>query len=191
MGLHLCVIRHWLAGNLIITQGGQFISTFDEHLGHYTSLIINLVQFLFVILGLVWFQKYIGKRPMFLFSVSLLSLINLALGVSTMLFAPTPSLIIMIVYMIVYGGSFISPIWSYPSEVIPATQSQIPNIVHWTALGLEILIPPLIAGAMPRNNAYPVFYFFGGYGLISFIHVFRCLRETDGLTYNQIIKSFY
>lgn len=115
MGVHLCVIRHWLAGNLIITQGGQFITTFDPHLGHYTSLIINLAQFIFVILGLIWLQKLIGKRPMFLFSVSFLSVINIALGLSMMNFAPTPSLIIMIIYMAVYGGSFISPIWSYPS----------------------------------------------------------------------------
>jgi MFS family permease len=121
MGLHLCVIRHWLAGNLIITQGGQFITTFDSNLGHYTSLIINLVQFVFVILGLVWFQKYVGKRPMFLFSISLLAIINIGLGLAMMAFYPMASLTIMIIYMIVYGGSFISPIWSYPSEVIPAS----------------------------------------------------------------------
>lgn len=42
----------------------------------------------------------------------------------------------MIIYMIIYGGSFISPIWSYPAEVIPASQALIPNIVHWTALAL-------------------------------------------------------
>lgn len=136
MGIHLCVIRHWLAGNLIITQGGQFISTFDKNLGHYTSLIINLVQFVFVVIGLVWLQKFIGKRPMFLFSVSLLSVINIALAIAMMEYAAMASLTIMIIYMIIYGGSFISPIWSYPSEVIPASQTLIPNIVHWTALAL-------------------------------------------------------
>ena len=115
MGLHLCVIRHWLAGNLIITQGGQFISTFDKGLGHYTSLIINMVQFVFVILGLIWFQKWIGKRPMFLFSVSLLSIVNIALGLAMMQYSSTASLTLMILYMIIYGGFFISPIWSYPS----------------------------------------------------------------------------
>lgn len=176
MGLHLCVIRHWLAGNLIITQGGQFIGTFDEHLGHYTSLIINVVQLAFVIIGLVWLQKFIGKRPMFLFSISLLSFINIGLGIAMMEYSSTASLVIMIIYMVVYGGSFISPVWSYPSEVIPASETIIPNIVHWTALALEILIPPLIAGKMPNNNAYPVFFFFGVYGLFGFIHVFRCLR---------------
>lgn len=190
MGLHLCVIRHWLAGNLIITQGGQFIGTFDKSLGHYTSLIVNLTQLVFVIVGLIWLQKMIGKRPMFLFSISLLSIINIGLGIAMMEYSSTSSLIIMIIYMMIYGGSFISPIWSYPSEVIPASETIIPNIVHWTALALEILIPPLIAGKMPNNNAYPVFFFFGIYGIFGFIHVFRCLRQTDGLTYNEIIKSY-
>lgn len=82
MGLHLCVIRHWLAGNLIITQGGQFISVIDAGLGKYTPLIINLVQFACVIIGLVYIQKRVGKRPLFLFSVSTLSLVNMALGIA-------------------------------------------------------------------------------------------------------------
>jgi hypothetical protein len=106
----------------------------------------------------------------------MLSFINIALGISMMYSQVIGSLTIMIIYMIVYGGSFISPIWSYPAEVIPASQAVIPNIVHWTALALEILIPPLIAGGMPNHNAYPVFFFFGIYGLFAFIHVFRCLK---------------
>jgi hypothetical protein len=136
MGLHLCVIRHWLAGNLIITQGGQFIGTFDKGLGHYTSLIVNLTQLVFVIIGLVWLQKIIGKRTMFLFSISMLSIINIGLGIAMMEYSSTASLMIMVIYMMIYGGSFISPIWSYPSEVIPASETIIPNIVHWTALAL-------------------------------------------------------
>jgi hypothetical protein len=86
--------------------------------------------------------------------------------------------------MAIYGAAFISPIWAYPSEIIPASQSMIPNIVHWLALAFSTLIPPLITGAMPGHNPYPIFLFFGLYSFIGFIHVFRYLRESDGYTYN-------
>jgi len=92
--------------------------------------------------------------------------------------------------MVVYGGSFISPIWAYPSEILPASQNMLPNIFHWIALALSTLIPPIVSKAMPNNNPYPVFIFFGLYGLLSLIHIFRYLRESDGLSYNEIIKSF-
>lgn len=43
---------------------------------------------------------------------------------------------------------------------------------------------------MPDNNPYPVFLFFGIYGLLALIHVFKTLRESDGRTYDEIIASF-
>lgn len=91
---------------------------------------------------------------------------------------------IMCVYMAVYGGSFISPIWSYPSEIIPASQALGPNIVHWLALAISTLVPPVVTGIMPHNNAYPVFLFFGLYGFIGVVHVFSTMKESDGKSYN-------
>jgi hypothetical protein len=90
----------------------------------------------------------------------------------------------------VYGGSFIAPIWAYPSEIVPASESLLPNIFHWVALALSTLIPPLVMKVMPHHNPYPVFIFFGLYGFLSLIHLMRYLRESDGLTYKEIIKSF-
>lgn len=80
--MHLSVIRHWTGGNAIITQGGLFISSLDKNLGHNTPIIINSIQFVFIVFGLVVVQKYIGKRPLFLFSVTILSLLNIALAIA-------------------------------------------------------------------------------------------------------------
>ena len=99
-------------------------------------------------------------------------------------------LMLMCVYMAVYGVGFISPIWAYPSEVIPAAQQLPANILHWITTAFTMLIPPLVASFMPRNNPYPVFIFFGIYGLIGFAHVRSTLRESNGLTYKQIVQSF-
>ena len=45
----------------------------------------------------------------------------------------------------------------------------IPNILGWVGLAIVTTIPPLIVGAMPGNNAYPLFIFFGYYGIVAYI----------------------
>ena len=75
-------MRHYIGGNAIITQGELFINNLNQSLGHYTSLIINLVQMLFVVIGLVYLQTFMGKKPMFLLSISVLSLVNFGLATS-------------------------------------------------------------------------------------------------------------
>jgi len=62
--------------------------------------------------------------------------------------------------------------------------------MNWIALAISTLVPPLISGSMPDNNPYPVFIFFGLYGIIGFVRVRLKLKESDGFSYNEIIKSF-
>jgi hypothetical protein len=113
-----------------------------------------------------------------------MSLINICIAIA-MIFEHVPSaLFLLIMHMIVYGGSFISPAWAYPSEVIPASNALIPNITQWSGMAVTTLIPPLVSGAMPKNNPYPVFLVLGVYGFLSLIHVYRVLKESDGKTYN-------
>jgi hypothetical protein len=49
----------------------------NPKIGHYTSLITNLFQG-----RLLWIQKWVGKRPLFLFPISVLTLANLGLVVA-------------------------------------------------------------------------------------------------------------
>ena len=83
---------------------------------------------------------------------------------------------IMSIFMAIYGVAFISPIWAYPSEVIPAAQQLPANILHWLSLSFSMLIPPLVSSFMPGNNPWPVFVFFGVYGVIGLVHVRMVLK---------------
>ena len=188
--MHLAGVRNFIGANALITQGGILVKMFNYGLGKYTSLIINSVQFISIIFGLVYVQSVLGKKPLFMISIPTLSILNFALVVA-MIYENVPAmLMIMCIYMAIYGVAFISPIWAYPSEVIPAAQQLPANILHWLSLAFSMLVPPLVSSVMPGNNPYPVFVFFGIYGLIGFVHVRSTLKETNGLTYKQIIESF-
>ncbi|MCB0368670.1 MAG: hypothetical protein KDD45_04290 [Bdellovibrionales bacterium] len=79
LGVHLAGIRNLIGANAIITQGGILIKMFNYGLGKYTSLIINGIQFLGILFGLLYVQGIMGKKPLFLISIPILSVINLAL----------------------------------------------------------------------------------------------------------------
>lgn len=166
----------------MITQGGIFIKAINYGLGKYTSLIINSIQLVSVIIGLFFISSLIGKKPLFLLSIPLIALMNFALVVAMIYEQVLALLIIMCFFMAIYGAGFLSPIWSYPSEIIPASQALPSNILHWVTLALCLLVPPLVSG-FNNNNPYPVFIFFGIYGIIGFAHVRAVLRESNGLTY--------
>ena len=183
LGIHLSIIRHFTGGNAITTQGGLFITSINKSLGEYTSIIINSIQFIFVVIGLVYIQKITGKRPLFLISITCLSFLNIGMAIAMIYSNVIVCQFIMCVYMAVFGGSFISPSFAYVSETIPASQALGPNIAHWLALAISTLVPPVIYGIMPHNNAYPVFLFFGLYGFIGAVHVFSTLKESDGKLY--------
>jgi hypothetical protein len=97
-----------------------FFTSFDTTLGYYTSITINSIQFVFIVIDMLFIQRSVGKRHLFLISISLLSLINMAVAISMIYKKLMVTEILFCIYMVIYGGAFLSPIWVYPSEVIPA-----------------------------------------------------------------------
>jgi hypothetical protein len=89
----------------------------------------------------------------------------------------------MSINMALYGSCILTVCYSYPSEVMAPHMAVYPNILNWIALTLVTSVPPIIVGIMPDNNAYPLFFFFGGYSIIASIVVFTFMRESKGLTF--------
>ena len=150
LGFHMCVLRHFCGGNVLVIQGGLFVKTFNKSLGQWTALIINSVMFIGVIFNVVYLSKKLGKRPSFLFSLFSMGILNLVLVVLMALEEIIGSFVMMIVFMLIFGSSFINQNWALPSEVIPANESTIPNIVQWLCLSFSNLVPPIVGGLMPN-----------------------------------------
>lgn len=183
MAVQMCALRQFCGGNVLLIQGGQFVKTLNPTLGYYTPVIINSIQFLFILIGIFYIQKILGKRPLFMFSLPMMAILNLAIVVAMIYEQILVTMILMSIFMMVFGGFFININWAIPPELAPARELLVPNIVHWLTLSIANLIPPLVSGAMPHNNPYPVFIFFALYDVFGYIHVRTCLRETDGKTY--------
>ncbi len=88
----------------------------------------------------------------------------------------------MCVYMLFFGSTFFPASWSIPSEIIPPEEAVYANVPSWIATSIVVSCPPLISAAM-GGNVYPVFLFFGAYGIFGTIVLYRWLVETRGKTY--------
>ena len=190
MGINLSILRNFIGGNVLLSQGGLFIKNLNKSLGKWTSLIINGVQFIFILIGLFYVVNQMGKRPLFLISVAVLSISCLALTVAMIYQDILGSMLVMCFYMAIYGSMFISPIWAYPYVVVPTAETLGVNMAQWLSLSVSLLVPPIVSGIMPDNNPYPVFFFFAAYGFVSFIHIYSTLKESDGKSYDEIIQSY-
>ena len=73
--------------------------------------------------------------------------------------------------MIMFGLLITPVLWSYPAEIIPPSQNGVTVMMTWVALSITAIIPPIIIERMPGNNPYPIFFFFGGYTMISLIYM--------------------
>ena len=82
LGVHMCALRQYCGGNVLLIQGGLFIKTFNPGLGEWTSLIINVVQFVAILISLIYLQRVIGKKPTFIFSLATMSVLNFCLVIS-------------------------------------------------------------------------------------------------------------
>jgi MFS family permease len=91
--------------------------------------------------------------------------------------------------MALFGSTFLPISWSVPSEIIPPDEAVYANVPGWIATSITISVPPIIQGIMPDQNTYPVFFFFGLYGIFGCIILYKYLIETKGKTYDEIIKE--
>jgi len=89
----------------------------------------------------------------------------------------------MSIYMALYGGSFLPISWSYPSEIMTADQSLVPNILGWIATAIVTSVPPIVVGIMPNHNAWPLFVFFGFYGVFGLLVLIWKMVESKNRTY--------
>ncbi len=147
------------------------------------QLIANFFAVFFI-------TKIFGRRPLFLFGTFMLIILNFAIAISLYFEKEDIIVTMMCLYMVAYGGSFLPVSWSYPSEIVAAEQTLIPNVIGWIGTSIVTSVPPIIIGAMPDHNAFPLFFFFGGYAIFGFTVIYLKLIESKGLTYEEIISKY-
>jgi MFS family permease len=189
MAIHITVYRQFIGANVLVTFSSQIVSIFfpGNSIAAFTGLIVNCIQLLSNAVALFSFTRYFGRRPMFLFGSISVTIVNWALALALFFEVKYLVITLMCVYMLFFGSTFFPVSWSVPSEIIPPEEAVYANVPGWIATSIVVSCPPIISGAMD-GSVYPVFFFFGAYGIFGTFGLYKWLVETKGKTYEQIIK---
>jgi hypothetical protein len=120
MGLNFILIRQFIGGNTLVTFSGPIIAAFDPNAAEYVPLVIDFIQFIFNAIAVLFLAKKFGRRPLGLFGVVSLTILNFIISLLLLFNVGLAAIIFIGIYMAFYGGSLLPIGWSYPSEVIPA-----------------------------------------------------------------------
>jgi len=102
--------------NAIVTQVGAIIQKYNQDLGNYTPLIINIVQLISTILTIGLLRKF-GRRPVINLGNLGLGICNIFIGIAFIFISWSASITLifglLIIYMIIYGISLGPTVWLY------------------------------------------------------------------------------
>jgi SP family arabinose:H+ symporter-like MFS transporter/SP family xylose:H+ symportor-like MFS transporter len=178
--------------NAIVTQANNIVSKSIPAIAPYVSIIINGFQLLATICTIVILKK-VGRRPLTLFGNLGLAIVDIAIGILFVFSDWSPSgifiFVLLIVYMIIYGISIGPSVWLYVPEIIPAKVVPLATMTNWFGASVCVIFTPMAIEAND-DNAFPVFFFYGGLTMIFFIINVFFMVETKDLTSEQIAKKF-
>ena len=130
----------------IVTQANVIIDKVLPSLSLYTGLIVTGAQLLGNICTIPIMANF-GRKPLILTGNTLLTIIDLALGIF-LIFPDWPptgviAFILMISFFAVFG-CFLPPIRLYVPEIMPAKMVPIATMMNWVAASITTIFTPMM-----------------------------------------------
>lgn len=172
--------------NMIVTEIGSIISEFNENLAIYSPLFSNFIQLIATAFSILLLTK-LGRRCLILTGNLGLALCDIGMGILFLLnfldgwmWAIDVVLVIILIFMVIYGLTIGPIVWLYVPEIIPAYLVPPATAMNWIGCSFCIIVPNFIINAV--GSPYPVFFMYGGISLVFYILNAIFLIETKGLT---------
>lgn len=176
--------------NMIVTEIGSIVETYDKNLALYAPLLANIIQ-LIATAGSIVLLTHFGRRSLILFGNLSLAIIDLIIGAMFLILVFSDSkapvyvaLVFIMIFMISYGLTIGPVVWLYVPEIIPARFVPPATFMNWFGCSICVIVTPFVVEAV--NSSYPMFFFFGGISLIFFVVNYFWVIETKGLTLLEI-----
>lgn len=154
------------------------MKSMDSPYANVTPAIVNAIQLLAGVVGIFAVQK-VSRFTLLITSCSILAFLNVFIGLTDFYDMPIYCLITMSIFMIPNGIGLSSVAWSYPSELVPASQGKYSSFLNWTCSTMVAMIPPYVVKANEDGSAYMVFFFFAFYLVVAFVVNMSLLPKID------------
>lgn len=122
------------------------MKSMDSPYANVTPAIVNGIQLISGIVG-IFAVQHVSRYKLLISSCCILTFLNVFIGLTDLYNMPVECLITMSIFMIPNGIGLSSVAWSYPSELVPASQGKYSSFLNWTCSTLVAMIPPYITRA--------------------------------------------
>ena len=117
-----------------------------------------------------------GRKPLTLFGNIVLGVVDMLLGLLFIFYDWSTSgyiiLVLLVIYIIVFGVSLGPVVWLYVPEIIPSKIVPIATVMNFLGASIATIFTPMIMEAN-NNNAFPAFFGFGCITLVLFVINYR------------------
>lgn len=190
LGFQLPFMQQLSGINMIVTEIGSIVKTYDQRMALYAPLIANIIQLIATFASVAALARF-GRRPLLLFGNGGLALVDLIIGAMFLVLYLTGwqasvyvALGFIMVFMIIYGVTIGPVVWLYVPEIIPANLVPPATFMNWAGCTLCIIATPFVVAAV--GSPYPVFLFFGAISTLFWVLNWFLVVETKGLNLMQI-----
>lgn len=178
--------------NMIVTEIGLIVQTYDPRLALYAPLLANIIQLIATVTS-ICALAYFGRRSLILFGNFSLAVFDLIIGAMFLVLflnnwqpAVDIALAFIMLFMISYGVTIGPVVWLYVPEIIPARLVPFATAMNWIGCSICVIATPFINNAV--GSPYPVFLFFGAISLVFGVINYRKVIETKGLSLLDISR---
>ena len=131
----------------VLTQVNNIVDEVAPNISQYTGLIICSVQLISNLFTLP-ILAYFGRRPLLLFGNITLGIVDILLGIIFIFYSWSASgyiiLVLLLIYIIVFGVSLGPVTWLYVPQIIPAKIVPLATIMNWLGASIATIFTPMV-----------------------------------------------
>jgi len=191
LGIMIHTLQQWCGVNAIVFYATSIFESLGA--GLFTARILTLTVGIVNNLGLFVIVPLIdrfGRKPLCLVgevgmmvNLVVIGLIAGPLNGSNIAI----SLTVILIFKAFFTFSLGPIAWIYCGEVLDEKGNSITTVVNWLNVFLVVLLFPYLKAGLGTDN---VFYLYSGICLLGFIYLLKEMKETKGLTREQILSRF-
>lgn len=191
LGIMIQTLQQWCGVNVIVF----YVTGIFEYLGtgilmaRVMTLIVGIVNNLGMLMIVPLIDRF-GRKPLCLVGEGgmVVGLVVIGLITGPLEYSGnTVSLVVILTYISFFTISLGPIAWVYCGEILDEKGNSITTAVNWVNAFLVVLLFPFLKEILDISY---VFYLYAGICLLGFIYLLLDMKETKGLTREQINSSF-
>ena len=173
--------------NVIIFYSSAIFESTGGSLGANAATALVMGVNCVAVVGATFMLNFAGRRTLMFFWTTSCAVIIVAMGIATIYKVGTVEIILTMAFVCAFEFAPGPIVWLYMGEILNDKGISVAVFLNWTLTMMVGLLTPSLINAI---NVGPTFILFGIFNTLAAIFIFCFMKETKGLT-DQEVKKLY